>query len=88
MALVHTNAIPQVVTWGAIFTIISQGYGTVIQQIVELVPRDVFIDDPTAILGLNHSYTGSSRVWLTDRWNNTIGRYRVHVSQWCRGPAL
>jgi hypothetical protein len=45
-------------TIGAFLTIAALGYDTFIQQVVDLSPEDVFVDEPTAILGLNHYYNG------------------------------
>ncbi|KAL2125329.1 hypothetical protein VTJ04DRAFT_1694 [Mycothermus thermophilus] len=52
---------PSLATLGAIFIITSLGYGTFIQQLVELTPRDVFIDNSTAVFGLTHFYNGGAQ---------------------------
>jgi hypothetical protein len=52
---------PSLATLGAIFTITSLGYGTFVQQLIVLTPRDVLVEDAHAVLGLNHFYDTGAR---------------------------
>jgi hypothetical protein len=60
---------------GAIITIAGLGFSTTVQNLIVLKPRDVFVDDPSAVLGLTHFYRGQSEIF-DYFWDNIIFNLR------------